>query len=250
MEEIMMRYEKYMATAHMLATFSDTWKYQHDSDSYQKWFPEPFTSSLENEFLDYDSSKELKRERVLVTLLSSICGSQMDFELLTFCDDLDYHPLNNEVEILMEQVLPINFVYSYDNCEWLDNDSLQSILYDYFDFNISEDSDIADYEMLAYKKCTYTAVFFQYATSDDASIIEETFSLNAIQSLIDSYVYTFNGTYKDMPGILAVLCISPPYYANTGIVTDAYDYMCIPTAIYLMGLSDSRRSRRKTHEQY
>ena len=193
----MMRYEKYMATAHMLATFSDTWTYQHDSDSYQKWFPEPFTSSLENEFLDYDSSKELKRERVLVTLLSSICGSQMDFELLTFCDDLDYHPLSYAVERLMEQVLPIKFVYSYDNCEWLDNDSLQSILYDYFDFNISEDSDIADYEMLAYKKCTYTAVFFQYATSDDASIIEETFSLNAIQSLIDSYVYTFNGTYKD-----------------------------------------------------
>lgn len=106
MEEIMMRYEKYMATAHMLATFSDTWKYQHNSDSYQKWFPEPFTSSLENEFLDYDSSKELKRERVLVTLLSSICGSQMDFELLTFCDDLDYHPLSYAVEMLMEQVLP------------------------------------------------------------------------------------------------------------------------------------------------
>lgn len=247
MEEITMRYDKYMTAARMLATFSDTWNYQHYSDSYQKWFPEPFTASLTNEHLDYDVSKELKRERVLVTLLSSICGSQMDFELLTFCDDLDYHPLNNEVEILMEQVLPINFVYSYDKCEWLEDDSLQSILYAYFDFNIPEDSDIADYEMLAYENCTYTAIFFQYATSDDTDIIEESFSLDAVPFLFDSYVYTFTGAYKDIPGVLAVLCIlSPADYIGAGIVTNAYDYMCIPTAIYLMGLNDNRR---KNHEQ-
>ena len=218
MEEITMRYDKYMTAARMLATFSDTWNYQHYSDSYQKWFPEPFTASLTNEHLDYDVSKELKRERVLVTLLSSICGSQMDFELITFCDDLDYHPLSYAVEMLMEQVLPIKFVYSYDNCE-----------------------------MLAYENCTYTAIFFQYATSDDTDIIEESFSLDAVPFLFDSYVYTFTGAYKDIPGVLAVLCIlSPADYIGAGIVTNTYDYMCIPTAIYLMGLNDSRR---KTHEQ-
>lgn len=130
---------------------------------------------------------------------------------------------------------------------WLDNDSLQSILYEYFDFNISEDSDIADYEMLAYENCTYTAIFFQYATSDDTDIIEESFSLDAVPFLFDSYVYTFTGAYKDIPGVLAVLCIlSPADYIGAGIVTNTYDYMCIPTAIYLMGLNDSRR---KTHEQ-
>lgn len=242
-----MRYDKYMTAARMLATFSDTWNYQNYSDSYQKCLPEPFTASLTSEHLDYDVSKELKREKILVALLSSICSSQTNFELIKFCDDLDYHPLNNEVEILMEQVLPINFVYSYDKCEWLEDDSLQSILYAYFDFNIPEDSDIADYEMLAYENCTYTAIFFQYATSDDTDIIEESFSLDAVPFLFDSYVYTFTGAYKDIPGVLAVLCIlSPADYIGAGIVTNAYDYMCIPTAIYLMGLNDNRR---KNHEQ-